>query len=78
MSLIWENDNILITKNEIFYTTANAAQMRKTSFLKNIKYMESYWLNDDDKKIAKFISKFFIKTISFVDESQQLCYFMPR
>ena len=69
---------MLITKNEIFYTTANAAQMRKTSFLKNIKYIESYWLNDDDKKIAKFISKFFIKTISFVDESQQLCYFMPR
>ena len=34
MSLIWENDNMLITKNEIFYTTANAAQMRKHLFLK--------------------------------------------
>ena len=78
MSLIWENDNMWITKNEIFYTTANAAQIRKKSFLKNNKYMENYWSNDDDKKIANFVSKFFIKTISFVDESQRLCYFMPR
>ena len=78
MSLIWENDNMWITKNEIFYTTANAAQIRKKYFLKNNKYMENYWSNDDDKKIAKFVSKFFIKTISFVDESQRLCYFMPR
>ena len=29
MSLIWENDNMWIVKNEIFYTTANAAQTRK-------------------------------------------------
>ena len=50
MPLIWENDNMWIAKNEIFYTTANAAQMRKKTFLKNIKYMGSYWLNDNDKK----------------------------
>ena len=47
MPLIWENDNMWIAKDEIFYTTA---QMRKKTFLKNIKYMGSYWLNDDDKK----------------------------
>ena len=50
MPLIWENDNMWIAKNEIFYTTANAAQMRKKTFLKNINYMGSYWLNDNDKK----------------------------
>ena len=50
MPLIWENDNMWIAKNEIFYTTANAAQMRKKTFLKNIKYMGSYWLNDNGKK----------------------------
>ena len=48
--LIWENNNMWIAKNEIFYTTANAARMRKKVFLKNIKYMRSYWLNDNDKK----------------------------
>ena len=37
MSLVWHNDNMWIAKNEIFYTTANAAQMRKKTFLKNIK-----------------------------------------
>ena len=29
MPLIWENDNMWIAKNEVFYTTANATQMRK-------------------------------------------------
>ena len=50
MPLIWENDNMQIAKNEIFYTQANAAQMRKKTFLKNIRYMGSYWLNNNDKK----------------------------
>ena len=50
MSLIWDIDNMWIAKSEIFYTTANAAQIRKKTFLKNIKYMGSYWLNDNDKK----------------------------
>ena len=50
MPLIWDNDNMWIAKSEIFYTTANAAQIRKKTFLKNIKYMGSYWLNDNDKK----------------------------
>ena len=50
MSLIWDIDNMWIAKSERFYTTANAAQIRKKTFLKNIKYMGSYWLNDDGKK----------------------------
>ena len=48
--LIWEKNNMWIAKNEIFYTTTNAAQMRKKTFLKNVKYMRNYWLNDNDKK----------------------------
>ena len=50
MPLIWDNDDIWIAKNEIFYTTANAAQMRQKPFLKNRKYMGSCCLKDDDKK----------------------------
>ena len=48
--LIWNNDDIWIAKNEIFYTTANAAQMREKTFLKNIRYVGSYWLEDKDEK----------------------------
>ena len=40
----------MIAKNKIFYTIANAAQMREKIFLKNIRYMGSYWLKDNDKK----------------------------
>ena len=52
MSIVWDNDDIWIAKNKIFYTTVNAAKMRRRAFLtqKGIKYMGSYWLNDDDKK----------------------------
>ena len=42
MLLISDNDDIWIAKNEIFYATANAAQMREKNFLKNMKYMGSY------------------------------------
>ena len=49
MLLISDNDDIWIAKNEIFYATANAAQMREKNVLKNMKYMGSYW-------IAKFNS----------------------
>ena len=57
MPLIWDNGDIWIAKNEIFYTRANAAQIREKTFLKNIRYMGSYWLKDDDKKeIVKFNS----------------------
>ena len=50
MPLIWDNDDIWIAKNEIFYTTANAAEMREKIFLKNIRYMVSYRFKDNDKK----------------------------
>ena len=50
MPLIWGNDDIWIAKNEIFYTTANAAEMREKIFLKNIRYMGSYRFKDNDKK----------------------------
>ena len=50
MPLIWENDNMWTAKNEIFYTTTDATEMRKKTFLKNIRYMGSYWLNNNDKK----------------------------
>ena len=52
MPIVWDNDDIWIAQNEIFYTTANASQMRGKTFFtqKGMKYMGSYWLNDDDKK----------------------------
>ena len=52
MPIVWDNDDIWVTKNEIFYTTANASQMRGRTFLiqKGMKYMGSYWLNNGDKK----------------------------
>ena len=50
MPLIWENDNMWTAKNEIFYTTTDATEMRKKTFLKNVRYMGSYWLNNNDKK----------------------------
>ena len=50
MPLIFDRNDIWIAPNEIFYATANAAQMRGRTFLKQpgIKYMGSYTLNDDD------------------------------
>ena len=52
MPIVWGNDDIWVAKNEIFYTTVNASQMRGRTFLiqKGMKYMGSYWLNDGDKK----------------------------
>ena len=51
MPIVLDNDNIWVAKNEIFYTVANAAQMRGKTFLtqKGINYMGSYLLIDDDK-----------------------------
>ena len=28
MSIVWDNDDIWVVKNEIFYTAANSSQMR--------------------------------------------------
>ena len=52
MPIVCDNDNIWTAKNEIFYTTVNATQMRGRTFLtqKGIKCMVSYWLNDNDLK----------------------------
>ena len=52
MPIFWDNNDIWVAKNEIFYTVANASQMRGRTFLtqKGMKYMGSYWLNDDHKK----------------------------
>ena len=52
MPIVWDNDDIWVAKNEIFYTTANSSQMRGRTFLtqKGMKYMGSHWLNNDDLK----------------------------
>ena len=58
MPIVWDNDDIQIAENEIFYTTANASQLRwSRTFLKNpqLKNMGSYWLTDSDKKELKSI-----------------------
>ena len=50
MPMVWDSDDIWVTKNEMFYTAANSSQMRGRAFLtqKGMKYMGSHWLNDDD------------------------------
>ena len=52
MPIVWDNDDIWVAENEIFYTAANSSQMRGRTFLtqKEMKYMGSHWLNDDDLK----------------------------
>ena len=52
MPIIFDIHNIWIAPNEIFYTTANAAQRRGRTFLKQVgmKYMGEYILNDNDQK----------------------------
>ena len=52
MPIVWDNNDIWVAKNEIFYTTANSSQMRGRTFLaqKGMKYMGSYSLNNEDLK----------------------------
>ena len=52
MPLIFDRNDIWIAPNEIFYATANAAQMRGSTFLtqKWIKYMGTYFLNVNNQK----------------------------
>ena len=54
MPIIFDRNDIWIAPNEIFYRTANAAQLRGKTFLtqNGMKYMGSYMLNDNDKKRA--------------------------
>ena len=49
MSLIWDNDNIIIAKNEIFYTAPRSLR-GKTNFLNKMKFLGGYNLTDDDVK----------------------------
>ena len=49
MSLIWNNDNIIIAKNEIFYTAPRSLR-GKNSFLNKMKFLGGYNLTDDDVK----------------------------
>ena len=50
--IIYDRNDIWVTPNEIFYTTANAAQIRGRTFLtqNGMKYMGAYSVNDNDKK----------------------------
>ena len=52
MPIVWDNDDIWVAKNEIFYTVANVSQIRGGTFFtqKRMKYMGAYWLNDVNKK----------------------------
>ena len=52
MPIVFDRNDIWIAPNEIFYTTANAIQLRGRTFLtqKGMKYMGSYTLNDNNKK----------------------------
>ena len=78
MPTIFVINNIWIAPNEIFYTTANAAQMRGRTFLKQIgmKYMGEYILNDNDQKelrsmLPNFQLKMFPKWMKFKVSAQQ-------
>ena len=55
MPIVWDNDDIWVAKNEIFYTTANSSQMIGRTFLtqKGMKYMGFYSLNDGDLKVLR-------------------------
>ena len=52
MPIIFDKNDIWVAPNKIFYTAANAAQLRGRKFLtqKGMKYMGSYTLNNNDKK----------------------------
>ena len=65
MAIIFDRNDIWIAPNEIFYTTANAAQMRDRTFLKQngMKYMGSYTLNDNNQKeLRSMLPNFHLKT----------------
>ena len=66
MPIVWDNDDIWVTKNEMFYTAANSSQMRRRTFLtqKGMKYMGSHWLNDDDlKELRGMLPNFQLKQL---------------
>ena len=64
MPIILDRGNIWIAPNEIFYTTANAAQIRGRTFLRQhrMKYMGSYTLNaKDQKELCSMLPNFQLK-----------------
>ena len=64
MPIIFDRNNIWIAPNKIFYTTANAAQLRGRTFLiqHGMKYMGSCMLNvNDQKELHSMISIFQLK-----------------
>ena len=52
MPIIHDRNDIWVVPNEMFYMTANAAQMRGRTFLtqNGMKHIGSYTLNYNDKK----------------------------
>ena len=66
MPIIFERNDVWIAPNEIFYTSANAAQMIGRAFLmqKGIKYMGTYVLNvNDQKELRSMFPDFQLKTL---------------
>ena len=66
MPIIFDINDIWIAPNEIFYTTANAAQMRGKTFLtqNGMKYMGSYTLNvNDQKELRSMLPNFQLKIL---------------
>ena len=64
MPIIFDVNDIWIAPNEIFYTTANAVQMRGKTFLmqNGMKYMGSYELNvNDQKELRSMLPNFQLK-----------------
>ena len=64
MPIIFDVNDIWIAPNEIFYTTANAVQMRGKTFLtqNGMKYMGSYKLNvNDQKELRSMLPNFQLK-----------------
>ena len=64
MPIAFDKTDIWVGPNGIFYTTANAAQMRGKTFLtqNGMKYMGSYTLNvNDQKELRSMLPNFQLK-----------------
>ena len=64
MPIIFDINDIWVAPNEMFYTVANAAQMRGGTFLtqNGMKYIGEYILNvDDQKELRSMLPNFQLK-----------------
>ena len=64
MPIIFDRNNIWIAPNKIFYTTANAVQLRSRTFLTQhgMKYMGSYMVNvNDQNELHSMLPNFQLK-----------------